>query len=190
MLATNSRWGIGWLGATEYDVEYYRCRSVFRDVENLNNQHVFCAERDIYGGTKFVKHNSLHWLDKHRTSVVAGDSGRCVMATVVHRFLGCAVELECLSWLCMTLLSTVTCSSDTWLSIESAFLWRYFSSSSWFSWLEFVPREIPDLPFRMGQLLLLFTFQVLFILYRTSSFLELHDLDLLHFRSKDSFCFY
>jgi len=51
----------------------------------------------MYGGMKFVKHNSLHWLDKHRTSVVAGDSGRCVMANVVHRFLGCAVELECLS---------------------------------------------------------------------------------------------
>jgi len=104
---------------------------------------------------KLIKHTTVVTGWATQKSLIGGDSIFHVMVNVMHRFLACAVELECRLWLSMIHLLTVTCSSDTWLSIEYAFLWLHSSSSSWFWWSEFVPQEIPDLPFRMGQLLLL-----------------------------------
>jgi len=66
------------------------------------------------------------------------------------RYLDYAVELDCPLPLCLVRLPTATCLLDTWLCIVCAFPWLHFSSSLWFSWLEFVPQEIRDLQFKMG----------------------------------------
>jgi len=128
------------------------CHSVFRVVKNANDHRVFCMA-DTLETEMYVKQILQENLIKHWLTNVQKCRHWC------SRFQGCAAELECLLSLCTMRLSTVTCLLDIWLSIESASHWLRSSSSLWFSWLEFVPREILDLLFRMGQFLLLLIFR-------------------------------